>query len=329
MAESESWGGICVRCAELLAQVPHHITLVTVLASLAGLFVLVRCRYSPAGLDNCRLIYGSIILSITVLRVPLARRAIPRKSFPEEKKYRTLAKDGSVTEPQSLPCWHDTLIDPKKRSGSQSDLSKVEAAELFMSVVVPAYNEEDRLAGMLEEAVNYLERMYGTLNDQRKAEGSSTTRQRKPANGHVDGGRSIRAEEKGWEILIVSDGSKDKTEETAFKFARDHQLSLHPKGYAGPWTPKPQEGVPIPPGAIRVVSLTQNRGKGGAVTHGLRHVRGQYVVFADADGATKFDDLGKLVAACQEIEDSEKRAVAVGSRAHMVGSEAVVKVCSK
>lgn len=198
-----------------------------------------------------------------------------------------------------------------------------------MSVVVPAYNEEDRLAGMLEEAVNYLERMYGTLNDQRKAEGGSTTRQRKPANGQVDGGRSIRAEEEGWEILIVSDGSKDKTEEMAFKFARDHQLSLHPKGYAGPWTPKPQEGVPIPPGAIRVVSLTQNRGKGGAVTHGLRHVRGQYVVFADADGATKFDDLGKLVAACQEIEDSEKRAVAVGSRAHMVGSEAVVKVCLK
>ena len=134
-------------------------------------------------------------------------------------------------------------------------------------------------------------------------------------------------EQKGWEILIVSDGSKDKTEEVAFKFARDHQLSLHPKGYAGPWTPRPQEGVPIPPGAIRVVTITQNRGKGGAVTHGLRHVRGQYVVFADADGATKFDDLGKLVDASKEIEDAGGRAVAVGSRAHMVGSEAVVKVC--
>lgn len=235
---------------------------------------------------------------------------IPRPSFPEEKKYRTLATDGSVTEPQSLP---EALTDPRT----------VEAAELFMSVVVPAYNEEDRLAGMLEEAVNYLERMYGTLLDKTKTEASSTTRQRKPANG------STRAEEenKGWEILIVSDGSSDKTEEMAFRFARDHQLSLHPKRYAGPWTPKPQEGVSIPPGAIRVVSLAQNRGKGGAVTHGLRHVRGQYVVFADADGATRFDDLGKLVAACQDTQGSDKRAVAVGSRAHMVGSEAVVKVC--
>jgi len=200
-----------------------------------------------------------------------------------------------------------------------------------MSVVVPAYNEEDRLGGMLEEAVNYLERMYGTLaaNSDRNATATATsdqkntTRQRKPGNGQG----SMCEEQKGWEILIVSDGSKDKTEDVAFKFARDHQLSLHPKGYAGPWTPRPQEGVPIPPGAIRVVTITQNRGKGGAVTHGLRHVRGQYVVFADADGATKFDDLGKLVDASKEIEDVDGRAVAVGSRAHMVGSEAVVKVC--
>lgn len=200
-----------------------------------------------------------------------------------------------------------------------------------MSVVVPAYNEEDRLGGMLEEAVNYLERMYGTLaaNSDRDATATATsdqkntTRQRKSGKGQG----SMCEEQKGWEILIVSDGSKDKTEEVAFKFARDHQLSLHPKGYAGPWTPRPQEGVPIPPGAIRVVTITQNRGKGGAVTHGLRHVRGQYVVFADADGATKFDDLGKLVDASKEIEDAGGRAVAVGSRAHMVGSEAVVKVC--
>lgn len=198
-----------------------------------------------------------------------------------------------------------------------------------MSVVVPAYNEEDRLAGMLEEAVNYLEHMYGTLNsgdDSVAAIETRSMRQRKPngraSNGHVTGSAS----ETGWEILIVSDGSTDRTEEVAFGFARDHQLSLHPKGYAGPWTPQAGEGVRIPPGTIRVVNLTHNRGKGGAVTHGMRHVRGRYVVFADADGASKFDDLGKLVTACQEIEDRDGRGVAVGSRAHMVGSEAVVKV---
>lgn len=196
-----------------------------------------------------------------------------------------------------------------------------------MSVVVPAYNEEDRLAGMLEEAVNYLEHMYGTLrNESEGAIEIRSMRKRKPngnaTNGHATDSTSAR----GWEIIIVSDGSTDRTEEVAFRFAKEHQLSLHPKGHAGPWTPKASEGVHIPSGTIRFVTLTHNRGKGGAVTHGLRHVRGQYVVFADADGASKFTDLGKLVTACQEIEDADGRGVAVGSRAHMVGSEAVVKV---
>jgi dolichyl-phosphate beta-glucosyltransferase len=196
-----------------------------------------------------------------------------------------------------------------------------------MSVVVPAYNEEDRLAGMLEEAVNYLEHMYGTLgNESEGAIETRSMRKRKPNGNATNGHATDSASARGWEIIIVSDGSTDRTEEVAFRFAKEHQLSLHPKGHAGPWTPKASEGVHIPSGTIRFVTLTHNRGKGGAVTHGLRHVRGQYVVFADADGASKFTDLGKLVTACQEIEDADGRGVAVGSRAHMVGSEAVVKV---
>ena len=257
---------------------------------------------------------------------------VPRKPFPEEKKYRTLLKDGSITEPLQLPCWQDAL-DARKRPGRILNHSSMEDADLFISLVVPAYNEEDRLGGMLEEAVDYLEKVYGTVTD--SVNGSDATaaekavRQRNTANGHANGTAAHRPvhNNKGWEIIIVSDGSKDKTEETAFAFARDHQLSMHPKGYAGPWTPETHEGVRIPSGTIRVVTLTENRGKGGAVTHGMRHVRGQYVVFADADGASKFEDLGKLVAACQATEDVQGRGVAVGSRAHMVGSEAVVKVC--
>ena len=74
-----------------------------------------------------------------------------------------------------------------------------------------------------------------------------------------------------------------------------------------------------------MITLSENRGKGGAVTHGMRHARGRYVVFADADGASKFTDLGTLVKKCDEIEDDKARGVVVGSRAHLVGSEAVVK----
>jgi dolichyl-phosphate beta-glucosyltransferase len=287
----------CLRCVKLISDVPTHILLISAGVTLLGLIVFMY-----------------IFL--------FAVAPIPRRPFSGEKKFRTLSKDGSVTKPEALPCWLDAWQD-QKHLGRRTSVLEMERAELFMSVVVPAYNEEERLAGMLEEAVNFLERTYGTSTEARELE--KNTRRRK-LNGAINGHTSTPTlSSSGWEIIIVSDGSADKTEDVAFTFARDHQLSLHPKGHVGPWTPDNHEGVHIPPGCIRVVSLTKNRGKGGAVTHGMRHVRGQYVIFADADGASKFDDLGKLVSICQDIEDSQKRGIAVGSRVHLVGSEAVIK----
>lgn len=224
----------------------------------------------------------------------------------------------------------------------------MEDPEIFMSVVIPAYNEEKRLLGMLEEAVHYLEHTYGTLASRSSdAQGveikSSALDSSQPSAGRKRKGNKAKPNTngdvteplsktrqsslKGWEILLVSDGSTDRTVQVAFNFAKEHQLSIHPKGHPGPWTAKAGEGVRIPPGTIRVVQLKHNRGKGGAVTHGMRHVRGQYAVFADADGASDFTDLGKLVAACHDSEDATFRGLAVGSRAHLVGSDAVVKVC--
>jgi dolichyl-phosphate beta-glucosyltransferase len=266
--------------------------------------------------DHIRLATNTLARRSQVYLFLFTVAPVPRKPLPDEKKFRTISTDGSIAAPRQLPCWQDNL-DGQKHAPGRS----IEQADLFMSLVVPAYNEQDRLGGMLEEAVNYLERMYRTLA--REHDGDDRSVRQRRANGHAT---TNAGPESGWEIVIVSDGSTDRTEEMAFTFARDHQLSLHPRGYAGPWTPRTHEGVHIPPGTIRVVTLAQNRGKGGAVTHGMRHVRGRYVVFADADGASKFDHLGKLVRACREIEDSEGRGVVVGSRAHMVGSEAVVKV---
>lgn len=169
-------------------------------------------------------------------------------------------------------------------------------AEIFMSLVVPAYNEEQRLGEMLEEALSFLQKAYGTNAPRAK-------QSQIPSNPH---GFTAPAALPGWEILVVNDGSTDKTVDIALDFARDNK---------------------VPADSIRVISLQENRGKGGAVTHGMRHVRGQYAVFADADGASKFEDLADLVEVCQRIEDPSGRAVAIGSRAHLVGSEAVVKVC--
>ena len=233
---------------------------------------------------------------------------VPRPPHQSEKTFVTILPDGSRSEKKQLPCWIDKWSAEKevaKRKGaSPAEGVRIEPAELFISVVVPAYNEEERLAGMLEEAVAYLQEKYGD------------------AHGAKKGGNA-----KGWEIIIVSDGSIDRTVNVALDFAREHQLSQHPVPVPGPRTPKPTTSTHIPHGSIRVVELEKNRGKGGAVTHGMRHVRGQYVVFADADGASRFSDLGKLIEGCQAVEDKQGRGVAIGSRAHLVGSEAVVKVC--
>lgn len=167
-----------------------------------------------------------------------------------------------------------------------------------LSVVFPAYNEEDRVIPTLEEAVAYLDEHFG-----RTTQGTTTTTS--PTSK-----RHVRNAPKeglgGYEILVVDDGSRDKTVDVVLEFAKEN--GLHD--------------------ILRVVSLARNRGKGGATTHGFRHVRGEYVLFADADGASRFSDAGKLIEGCEEVVDGSHRGVAIGSRAHLVGSEAVVKVSS-
>lgn len=201
------------------------------------------------------------------------------------------------------------------RQGVNCDTaSGLEEPEVFVSLVVPAYNEEERLDAMLAEAVDYLRSEFGhPIAKSSQANGKleeSMSRRKKVVNGGVSTSHtSANPAATGWEVLIVSDGSTDRTIETALKFARNLE------GEAA--------------AAIRVIALHENRGKGGAVTHGMRHVRGQYAIFADADGASKFGDLGKLLQACKRIQDKDGRAVAVGSRNHLVGSEAVVKVWQK
>ena len=194
----------------------------------------------------------------------------------------------------------------------------MEDSELFMSLVVPAYNEEDRLGLMLSEAVEYLKSEYGNPKSSKglqNGNGNGTAvkstktdgkHSNSHANGYANGHISSDDARQGWEILVVSDGSTDKTIQTALQFANN----LNSPSCS----------------SVRVVHLNSNRGKGGAVVHGMRHVRGKYTVFADADGASKFQDLGKLVRECERIEDDEGRGVAIGSRAHLMGSDAVVKV---
>ena len=109
-----------------------------------------------------------------------------------------------------------------------------------------------------------------------------------------------------FEVLIVDDGSFDDTAAAVLKLAaKDH-----------------------PNVDIRVVQLERNRGKGGAVRHGMLHARGRRLLMADADGATRFADVELLLGALDALAptDGDAPAVAIGSRAHLVKTDAVVKV---
>lgn len=110
-----------------------------------------------------------------------------------------------------------------------------------------------------------------------------------------------------WEIIIVDDGSRDGTSEYCLNLA-DEKFGLKPN-------------------QLRVVKLAKNRGKGGAVRHGLLHIRGKYGLFADADGASKFSDVGRMLDLIKKEERANPNgsAIAIGSRAHMVNTDAVVK----
>ncbi|CAH0721456.1 unnamed protein product, partial [Brenthis ino] len=145
---------------------------------------------------------------------------------------------------------------------------------VHLSVIVPAYNEEDRLIPMLDEAIDFL--------DQRTKDNLLYK----------------------YEIIVVSDGSKDNTVKLAEMYVDKYGSDK-----------------------IRCLNLIKNRGKGGAVKLGILSSRGATILFADADGASKFEDLSKLEIALKEItkfdsisqpqDISQTEAIVIGSRAHL------------
>lgn len=230
----------------------------------------------------------------------------PRPVLPSEKTYITSSPSGKTTA-RPLPCWYDRWLAERRLSDQRvrpeqafptPDVGSIEPAELLLSVVFPAYNEQDRVIPTLEEAVEYLDKHFGRSAGAKNPALPVKKRHAPSVADPKERGLS------GYEIIVVDDGSRDKTVDVVLDFAQKN--GLHD--------------------TLRVVSLVKNRGKGGGVTHGLRHVRGEYALFADADGASRFSDVAKLIEGVEEVVDGSRRGVAIGSRAHLVGSEAVVKV---
>ncbi len=122
-------------------------------------------------------------------------------------------------------------------------------ADRMLSVVIPAYNEEHRLPPTLQAVTDYFHT--------RKISG---------------------------EIVVVDDGSKDRTADIVRQAAEE--------------------------GHVRLQVNEQNRGKGYSVRRGLAYARGRYVLMTDADQAYPLEQIDLLI----DTVEREGVDIAIGSR---------------
>jgi len=122
-----------------------------------------------------------------------------------------------------------------------------------LSIVIPVYNEENRVEGTLDQSVNYL-----------------------------------KSKRIAFEILVVDDGSRDRTVAVVEAFGKKKKLGKK----------------------LRVLKHPANRGKGAAVKTGALAAKGRVVLYMDADNSTPLSEYEKFRGPLEQGTD-----VLVGSRA--------------
>jgi len=120
---------------------------------------------------------------------------------------------------------------------------------MHLSVIIPAYNEEKRLPKTLKEIDKYL-----------------------------------KVQSYDYEIIVVNDGSKDKTGEVV------NRLKPEIKN-------------------LKLIDNKINQGKGAVVKQGMLEAKGDFRIFTDADNSTSLDQIEKMWPYFNEGYD-----VVIGSR---------------
>ncbi|EAY12817.1 glycosyl transferase, group 2 family protein [Trichomonas vaginalis G3] len=162
--------------------------------------------------------------------------------------------------PKNNPKKLNYYVQPAKNPNENVPFKTIfDKPQVYVSFIVPAYNEEKRLPKMLEETIEYLE--------QRRYKDNNFT----------------------WEIVVVNDGSKDRTAHVVLEYAERYSN-------------------------IFLLNQPHNMGKGAAIQAGCLHARGQLVLMVDADGATKISDFGLLENEIKKLMKNNKEAIVVGSR---------------
>lgn len=127
--------------------------------------------------------------------------------------------------------------------------SSPKTTEPFLTFVVPVYNEEPVLDTSLPILRDYLDQL-------------------------VEG----RGKGETWEMLLVDDGSRDRSVEIVETWI---------------------EGERDCPGTTRLLKLPANRGKGAAVRKGMLEATGRFAFFLDADLSTPLEETPGFLAALE------------------------------
>jgi len=177
------------------------------------------------------------------------------------------------------PAWVVLVADSLEWDVEQLSTDTQPSQSPLLSLVIPAYNEQDRIPIMIRESFEYLTSKRGNM----------LIRQLQHCAKKMDNPLEKQVESEVIqpviEWLIVNDGSNDSTCDIVRKTHNnlmkkhndidDNHVNISSNSAPLGWKWK-------------IVSLKQNAGKGAAVKTGMNLAKGTFHLMVDADGATEF-----------------------------------------